>query len=66
MNRYRSIGIIKNYDICGDSLVEYFRDEILRLRKNGTWEKEELVNIFRNMIHNFEHIETGKSLDGRM
>ncbi len=66
MNRYRSIGIIKNYDICGDSLVEYFRDEILRLRKKGTWEKEELVNIFRNMIHNFEHIETGKSLDGRM
>jgi UDP-N-acetylglucosamine 4,6-dehydratase len=30
------------------------------------WQKESIVNLFNQMITDFDHKETGKYLDGRM
>jgi len=39
---------------------------IHKLRMQETWEKAEIVDLFNEMIPDFDHKETGKYLDGRM
>lgn len=36
------------------------------LRTKGEWARGELIDLFNEMIPNFNHKETGKFLDGRM
>lgn len=67
--RFNSIGVIKNSTEVADKelkKVAWFRDEILRLRARGHWSKAEIVDIFEQMLPNFEHNDTGKYLDGKM
>lgn len=66
LDRYDSIGIIKNKYMADDSQIHMFTNEINRIRNKGTWGKEEIVTLFKDMLYNFEHKETGKYLDGRM
>jgi hypothetical protein len=39
---------------------------IFELRGQILWEKEPIVDLFNQMIPDFDHKETGKYLDGRM
>lgn len=66
MDRFGSIGIIKNSPEFDDDALEYFLAEIERIRSSGTWEKKPIVDLFNKMIPEFDHKETGKYLDGRM
>ena len=36
------------------------------MKKNGSWEKDEIVDLFFKLIPNFGHKETGKYLDSKM
>lgn len=66
MSKFESIGIIKN-DLSYDSKkLDYFTDTIIRLKSKGAWERGELIDLFNEMIPEFNHKETGKFLDGRM
>ena len=66
MGKFESIGIIKN-DLSYDSKkLDYFTDTIIRLKSKGAWERGELIDLFNEMIPEFNHKETGKFLDGRM
>ncbi|APY07949.1 UDP-N-acetylglucosamine 4,6-dehydratase [Winogradskyella sp. J14-2] len=66
MSRFKSLGIIKNsLNIEADKL-EFFENTILSLRKHGSWEKQQLVDVFNKMIPNFNHKETGKYLEAKM
>lgn len=66
MNRFESIGLIKNDPIYDENLLNYFVEEISNMKARGQWSKEELVCLFNRMIPDFGHKETGKYLDGRM
>ena len=66
MGRFASIGVIKNTPNFDSARLDGFIDEISAIRSRPTWSKLELVNLFNEMIPNFNHIETGKYLDGRM
>jgi FlaA1/EpsC-like NDP-sugar epimerase len=66
MNRFMSIGIIKNKAIYNDSLLQMFTDSITKFKKQKYWSKEEIVALFFKMIPNFAHKETGKYLDSKM
>ncbi len=65
-NRFANIGVIKNDPLFNDEKLEFFTKKIKELRKKGSWEKKELVDLFNYMIPNFNHKETGKYLDQRM
>lgn len=66
MDRFKSIGIIKNEPKYDTEKLEFFLAVIDRLWARATWDKSELVALFNHMIPEFRHMETGKYLDGRM
>lgn len=66
MNRFNSVGVIKNEPIFDELKLQYFTDTIEVMRSQSTWDKPEIVALFNTMIPDFAHMETGKYLDGRM
>ncbi|AEF86950.1 polysaccharide biosynthesis protein CapD [Treponema primitia ZAS-2] len=66
MDRFKSIGIIENAPIYDDHKLNMFSEEISVWRRRGTWSRLELIDLFNQMIPEFNHQETGKFLDGRM
>lgn len=66
MERFHNLGIINNdLNIETDKILS-FEAKIAEMRKKGTWQKEEVVELFNRMIPNFNHKETGKYLDSKM
>ena len=66
MNKFESIGIIKN-ELCYDSnKLDEFTREIEKIKEKGNWNRIELINLFSEMIPEFKHKETGKFLEGKM
>ena len=66
MDRFASIGVIKNEPNFDASSLEHFESSIRQMRKRGTWTRAEIIDLFNAMIPEFAHKETGKFLDGRM
>ena len=66
LERFETIGVIRNPADSDAGLLEYFLDEVHRIRAQATWDRPELVALFNRMIPEFQHKETGKYLDGRM
>lgn len=66
MTRFAQIGIIRNEATFDETKLQHFVSTIGRLREARTWGKPEIVDLFNEMIPEFEHKETGKYLDGRM
>lgn len=66
MDRFSSIGIIKNDPEFEDEALQHFLTDIERIRSSGNWGKKPIVDLFNKMIPEFDHKETGKYLDDRM
>lgn len=66
MKRFENIGIIKNEPIYDESLLLKFSSEIEKMKKRKAWDKYELIDLFNELIPNFNHKETGKFLDNKM
>ena len=66
MKRFASLGVITGKEIPDQERVEkLFIDLNAAFDKEETT-KEEVVQIMKEYLPNFEHIETGKSLDSKM
>lgn len=66
LERFKSLGIIKNELSVEQFKIEKFEQVINQMRKDMKWEKSAIVNLFNEMIPNFNHKETGKYLDSKM
>jgi FlaA1/EpsC-like NDP-sugar epimerase len=66
MNRFLNLGVIKNEANFSSNMLDNFLEVIHDLRTQAVWEKEPIVDLFNQMIPDFDHKETGKYLDGRM
>jgi FlaA1/EpsC-like NDP-sugar epimerase len=66
MERFDSIGIIKNSSGFDIVKLQYFEATLAAIKAQPTWEKAEIVDLFNYMIPDFAHKETGKYLDARM
>jgi FlaA1/EpsC-like NDP-sugar epimerase len=66
MNRFESLGVIKNEAIYDNEELEKFTFKINEMKSNLSWTKEMIVALFHNLIPNFGHKETGKYLDSKM
>jgi FlaA1/EpsC-like NDP-sugar epimerase len=66
MDRFANIGVIRSTLICDESRLEHFLRTIEEIRSAPTWEKGPIVDLFKQMLPDFAHKETGKYLDERM
>lgn len=66
MDRFENLGIIKNELNIEEEKLNHFTNIIDALKQSGKWNKEQIVNLFFEMIPNFGHKETGKYLDAKM
>lgn len=66
MERFTNIGIVKNRMEYDPILLDDFAHEIAALRAKDLWEKGPIVDLFNRMIPEFNHLDTGRYLDGRM
>ena len=65
-NRFTSLGVITGKAIPDKGRVEKLFVELNEVFDKPETTKEEVVAIMKNYLPNFEHIETGKSLDCKM
>ena len=66
MDRFQNLGVIKNEGNFRSDMLDNFLEVIHHLRAQTVWEKTPIVDLFNEMIPDFDHKETGKYLDGRM
>jgi hypothetical protein len=66
LNRFPSIGIIKNKADFDEDKLSYFENSIEKLKQSSVCNRSDLVTLFHEMIPGFAHKETGKFLDQKM
>lgn len=66
MDRFENLGVIKNDLNIELEKLDLFETSINNLLANKQWKKEEIVDLFHQMIPDFGHKETGKYLDAKM
>ena len=66
LNRFSSLGVIINKTIPNKKSVDNLISKLNSAFKKTETTKEEIVEILREYLPNFSHIETGKSLDYKM
>ena len=66
MERFETVGVIKNQPDFDGAKLDDFMDGIEALRKKGTWRKDDIVKLYFGLLPEFAHKETGKYLDQRM
>lgn len=66
MDRFKSLGVITDKEIPDKDKIGVLFKELNAVFEKPETTKEEVVSIMRDYLPNFEHIETGKSLDSKM
>jgi hypothetical protein len=66
MQRFESIGVIRNQPVFHSELLERFSSGIDALRAKSSWTKTQIVELFLELLPDFAHKETGRYLDQRM
>ena len=66
MERFHNLGVIKNEPVYDESKLRYFIETMDRIKAARKWSKDQIVELFFEMIPDFGHKETGKYLDGKM
>jgi len=66
MNRFESLGIIKNKPLFDDIGLNLFSKNISQFKERLSWNKEEIVQEFFKLIPEFKYEDKGKYLDAKM
>ena len=66
LDRFSSLGVVLDKEIPDVSRINVLFDELVAAFDSDEVDKEKIVSIMSKYLPSFEHIETGKSLDGKM
>ena len=66
MERFASLGVITGKTVPDKQKIAELFTSLDQCFKNVDVSKEDVVTVMKDYLPNFEHIETGKSLDGKM
>ncbi|RZK26613.1 MAG: NAD-dependent epimerase/dehydratase family protein [Flavobacterium sp.] len=66
MAKFENLGIIKNELHFENEKLNNFTAIISKYKAEKKWSKEQIVDLFHQMISDFGHKETGKYLDAKM
>lgn len=64
--RFANLGVVTNYPKKSKENLKVVLDQIEHLFKTEDITKTDIIEMIKNIIPNFNHITTGKSLDNRM
>ena len=66
MRRFKSLGVIKNTPEFDEHKLNKFETEIKTMKSQLSWNKQQIVDQFFNMIPDFDYEDRGRYLDGKM
>ena len=66
LNRLNALGIVTDKEIPDKEKVNILFNKLNDAFEKEETSKEEIISIMKEYLPNFEHIETGKSLDSKM
>ena len=66
MERFETIGVIRNHPIFDEAKLIEFMQGIEALREKAVWNKQDIIELYFSLLPEFAHKETGKHLDQRM
>jgi FlaA1/EpsC-like NDP-sugar epimerase len=65
-HRFDSLGVVKNTACSSEDVLEYFLSSIADMKRSGIWSRQDLLDLFKEVLPSFVHYEKGKSLDEKM
>ena len=65
-SKFKEIGIAQNNYLGSKQGLEDFLFNIKKIRKKDFYKKEDILNLFKILLPDFNHKETGRYLDDRM
>jgi len=66
MHQFQNLGVIKNKANYHSEILDHFLEVINDFRNRSAWDKVSIVDLFNEIIPDFNHKETSKYLDGKM
>ena len=66
LSRFESLGVVKNSATASEDKLDLFLTSIAKAKESGKWSREDLLQLFRELLPSFIHSERGKSLDEKM
>lgn len=66
MERFRNLGVIKNTPNFDENSLVEFENSIIQLKDKKIWSKQQIVDLFFNILPNFNYDDLGEYLDGKM
>lgn len=66
MDRFKALGVITDKQICDRTRLYKLLDDLEYAFEEESCDKARIVSLIGEYLPNFSHIETGKSLDGKM
>lgn len=64
--RHKDLGVINEIAGICEKEVHKFIESIITIENSGNWDKSRLVELIKEYCPTLSHIDTGKSLDGKM
>ena len=66
MDKFSTLGVVKHNSDVDERKLRHFLHTIDTFRQRGTWQREEMIELFKSTLEYFHHLETGKFLDSKM
>ena len=66
LDRFNTIGVIKNTKNVDHDMLTEFENTIYNWISDGSYTRAKIIELFDNTIENFKHKDTGKFLDNGM
>ena len=66
LNKFESIGVVTNSKKPSYSEIHSVINDLISLFDREGYKKDDIIKSMNNLLPNFKHIETGKSLDQKM
>ena len=66
MHRFENLGVIKNELNFDETKLDFFTSEIIRIQKQNSWNRNEIISLFHEMIPDFNYKDKGKYLESKM
>ena len=66
LSRMKALGVITDKTIPDKDKIKVLFDRLNKIFDNAVTKKDEVIAIIQEYLPEFEHIETGKSLDSKM
>ncbi len=66
MDKFEALGVVNNAEIPNHKEINLLLNEFHSLFEDGTINKTDIIHLLNKYLPDFNHIETGKSLDQKM